>query len=336
MPHNHTDATAAALVVPGRYRYDWDLFTDWCTATDQPPLPATPDTLAGFLHEHPAAAATQRRRVSAINTVHRDHGHPPPGRSETVRRRLDTIRTARLDQLAAQLRMRAEVLPTAGWPAGLFGRRDALLLLLAAAGMTFTQITRLRRGDLATDGGALIATTSDGGQFQLTSPLGARLDSTPVGDIYRRWAEVLAFLDRHPNTRMLATYFTDPQQIPVPEPTERQATQPLLQPIDRWGHLPLPAHVITPQSVASLVRAHLDGRPPIRRPINLCEDSRHRTDADPQVAHSIELDPDYYERGIRARRHTHEMLADVTDILDDVEHRADRILNELLAVLDEL
>ncbi|WJJ14314.1 hypothetical protein P9990_26215 (plasmid) [Prescottella equi] len=334
MPYSDS-CMALPVLVAGRYRYDWDLFTDWCIATDRLPLPATPSTLAGFLHEHPATTATQRRRVSAVNAVHRDHGYPSPGRSEIVRRHLDTIRAARLDQLAAQLQVRAEALPTAGWPASLFGRRDALLLLLAAAGMTFTQISRLSRGDLTTDGGVLIATTSDGEQFQL-SPCAAGVDRTPAGDIYRRWAEVLAFLDRHPNTRMLGTYLSDPQGIFVPEPTARQAKQPLLQPIDRWGHLPLPAQTMTPQSVGSLVRAHLDGRPPIRRPISLSDDPGHLRGAERPIEDSIELDPDYYERGVRARRHTHQQLADVTEILDEVEDHADRILSELLAVLDNL
>lgn len=50
---------------PRRYRYDWALFADWCTAADLPFLPAAPSTLALFLAEHPAAAATQRARVTA-------------------------------------------------------------------------------------------------------------------------------------------------------------------------------------------------------------------------------------------------------------------------------
>ena len=38
--------------------------------------------------------------------------------------------------------------------------------------------------------------------------------------------------------------------------------------------------------------------------------------------------------GLAARRATHEALADVPDILDDVEEQADAILEKLLAVLD--
>jgi len=50
----------------------------------------------------------------------------------------------------------------------------------------------------------------------------------------------------------------------------------------------------------------------------------------------MQLDPGYYERGIQARRQAQEALSDVAGILDDVEDRADRILSELLAVLDGL
>lgn len=48
----------------------------------------------------------------------------------------------------------------------------------------------------------------------------------------------------------------------------------------------------------------------------------------------IVLDDRYYERGIAARRAAHAALADVPDLLDDVEEQADAILEQLLAVLD--
>lgn len=332
MRHNHTDKPLPVLA--GGYRHDWALFIDWCAAANEPSLPATPEVLAGFLHEHPAAAATQRRRVSAINTVHRNHGLLPPGRSDIVRRRLDTARAAQLDRHEATLRQWAVALPTTGWPAGLFGRRDALILVLAATGMSFTQLSRLCRGNLTTDtdDGALIARV-DGEQFRLAPREHEHAHATP-GAIFRRWAEVLAHLDRRPNTRMLATYLADPQQIsPIPL-SEDQSMQPLLPPIDRWGHLPLPLQAMTPQSIAFLVRAHFAGRPLAHRSLPLHSSATPNLDPVPREPVSVDLDPDYYERGIQARRRSHEALSDVADILDDVEDRADQILRELLAVLD--
>ncbi|MCD7052816.1 hypothetical protein LRS58_19045 [Rhodococcus sp. BH2-1] len=331
---HHNQADKPLPVVAGRYRHDWALFIDWCAAADRPSLPATPEVLASFLHEHPAAAATQRRRVSAINSVHRDHGLLPPGRSDIVRRRLDTARAARLDRLAAALRQRALKLPTTGWPAGLFGRRDALLLILAATGMSFTQISRLCRGNLTTDAddGALIARV-DGEQFRLAPLVDEHAHITPAA-IFRRWADVLAYLDRRPNTRMLATYLADPQEISTVPLSEAQSVQPLLPPIDRWGHLPLPLQAMATQSVASLTHAHLAGRPPVHRWLPLYSSAAPNLDSVPPEWDSAELDPDYYERGIQARRRSHEALSDIADILDDVEDRADQILRELLAVLD--
>ena len=54
------------------YAGDWALFTDWCHTTGGWVLPADPATLVAFLADCPAAPATLRRRVAAI-----DHRHTP-------------------------------------------------------------------------------------------------------------------------------------------------------------------------------------------------------------------------------------------------------------------
>lgn len=322
------------LRIPARYRHDWALFTDWCAAADHSPLPADADTLARFLREHPAVVATQRRRISAINTVHTRHGYPPPGRSETVRRRLDTARAERLDQLAALLHRRAAQLPTTGWPGGLFGRRDALLLTLAATGMPFAQLARLRRGDVTVDAGTLVATTDAGERFCLPPQSGSA--ESPAVAVYYRWAEILAFLDRYPNTDLLAQHLTDPVEIEQGALTDRQARQPLLTPIDRWGHLSLMPQPMTAQSIAALVRDHLAARVPVRAllPLRKQRDRDDHPHAGGETG--IELDPHYYERGVAARRRDHETLGGLDDVFDEIEDRADVLLEELLTVLDAL
>ncbi|EME56252.1 hypothetical protein G352_22226 [Rhodococcus ruber BKS 20-38] len=322
------------LRIPARYRHDWALFADWCTATDQPSIPTSPEALALFLREHPAAPATQRRRVSAINTVHTRHGYPPPGRSETVRRRLDTARAARLDRLAPLLLRRAAELPTTGWPGGLFGRRDALLLVLAATGMPFAQLARLHRGDIVVDAGALVVTTADGERFRLPLESGSG-ESAAVG-VYHRWAEVLAFLDAYPNTDLLAQHLTDPGQVDQVALTDRQARHPLLSPIDRWGHLPLAPQLMTDQSIATLVRDHLAGRVRARTPLPLRKQPDRDEDPTGQIEAEVELDPHYYERGVAARRSARDSLDGLTDVFDEIESRADALLEELLTVLDAL
>ena len=56
------------------------------------------------------------------------------------------------DVLDEQIRQ----LPVSGWPHGLFGRRDALILTLVAAGLTYTEIAALRRGDVRRQGHELV------------------------------------------------------------------------------------------------------------------------------------------------------------------------------------
>src|SRR5664279_6093783 len=61
------------------YASDWALFADHCAVTDRSALPASPDTVVEFLDCCPAAPATRRRRVAAIDHHHAGAGHPKPG-----------------------------------------------------------------------------------------------------------------------------------------------------------------------------------------------------------------------------------------------------------------
>ncbi len=317
------------LRIPSRYRHDWALFADWCTAADRRPIPAAPETLALFLGEHPAAPATQRRRLSAINAVHTGHGYPPPGRSETVRRHLDTTRASRLDRLGRVLLQRATELPTTGWPSGLFGRRDALLLVLAATGMSFTDLTRLRRRDLRLDDDTLQVTTRVGERFRLAPD--PETGDNPAAAIYRRWAQIQTFLDQYPGTHLLRHHLSDPTEVVADPLDAEQARQPLLCPIDRWGHLPH-TQPMTPQSVSVLVRAHLSGHAPIRRVLPVPP----QDDVDSWIEPDIDLDPAYYDRGIAARRRDHEALEDLADVFGEIEQRADALLEDLMGALEGL
>lgn len=317
------------LSPPRRYRFDWALFADWCTAAELPSLPATPSTLAQFLAEHPAAAATQRARVTAINWHHDHAGLPAPGRADTIRDLLDERRAARLRHAGELIRQQIPQLPTGGWPQGLFGRRDAALLVLAAAGMPLQQITGLQRRHLICDSDALVVDT---GRYRY------RLDPT-TGDpalapaaVYRRWAQVLAFTDRHPSTRTLATHLTRghlPDFTADPSPDGLVFTS-----IDRWGYLPLPPQPLTAGGVATIIRQHLTGtapshtlppRPP--RPARAAADPAPQSEPPP-------LSDEYYDRGTAARRDALTALADVGDVLDDVEARADALLEQTLAMIE--
>ncbi|MBM7244193.1 hypothetical protein HQO38_15020 [Rhodococcus fascians] len=128
------------------YRYQWALFTDWCAAADVEPVPATPITLVQFLDENPAGDAVQLRRVSAINRAHLDAGHPAPGRATSLRLALDSVRSDRIIRRAAHYHAIAAGLPHSGSTAALFGRRDAVLLFLAGAGLSYNAIAGHTRG----------------------------------------------------------------------------------------------------------------------------------------------------------------------------------------------
>src|SRR5664280_3046331 len=83
------DAPARARVLSPltlrTYAADWALFTDWCAASDTTALPADPRTVVAFLQGCPAAPATLRCRVAAIDHHHAGAGYPRSGESVAVR-----------------------------------------------------------------------------------------------------------------------------------------------------------------------------------------------------------------------------------------------------------
>lgn len=323
--------TTTSAVRPRRYRYDWALFADWCHAADLPSLPAAPETLALFLAEHPAAASTQRARVTAINWHHDHTGLPAPGRADTIRDLLDERRAHRLRHVGELIRQQIPHLPTGGWPQGLFGRRDAALLLIAAAGMPL-QITGLQRRHLICDDETLVVDT---GRYRYRlDPTTSDTELAPAA-VYRRWAQVLAFTDRHPSTRTLAAHLTRGHLPDLADDPSRDGRDGLVfTPIDRWGYLPLPPQPLTTGSIATIIRQHLTGT----APIHTIPPRRQRTKttaAEPiPPAKSPQLSGDYYDRGTTARRDALDALADVTDVLDDVEARAEALLEQTLAMIE--
>ncbi|BAH56185.1 hypothetical protein [Rhodococcus opacus] len=328
--------TAPTPRLSARDRHVWALFADWCAATDQPQTPATPQQLARFLCENPAALATQRRRVSVINTVHRRQGHPAPGTDEAIRRALNTTRAARLHRVSAVVAERIPNIPTAGWPAGFFGRRDRFILALAAAGVGFEQLARLRRRDLTATGdrGAPLQLCIDGDRIDLPeSP------EIPLAAIYRDWIEVLGFLDRNHATTTIAKHVKAGRDLTGFDAGYRADDRPLLTSINRWGHTPLDPAPPTARAITAIVHAHLAGTapahilpPPKPRPRPRQAESPDRYPIDDGRV----LDPHYYERGTAARRSAHHDLTNVTDLLDDIEDRADQLLAELDGILNDV
>ncbi|MDN5750265.1 MAG: hypothetical protein L0H64_17435 [Pseudonocardia sp.] len=315
--------------LPARYRHDWALFTDWCTAADTTALPAAPATLAAFIAEHPATPGTQRRRMSAINYAHTSAHLPAPGRSEPIRALLDARRAARAARLRETVDAVVAALPVSGWPHGLFGRRDGALLTLAAAGMTYAAIAGLRRRDLTmhADDGGLTVTTA-GPPLPLTGDGAAAV---------RRWAAVLEFVDSHPSTRTLAARL-ETAALPDAAAHLRYPGAPVFTRIDRWGYLPLAPQPITAASIGAIAGAHLTGIAPDHAlPPPLLAEDRPRPAADtapPAPPAPVRLGA-YFDRGIAARHRDHTRLAGLDALIDDIGTRADEILKRTLAILDE-
>ena len=127
------------------YAGDWALFTDWCTSTGNRELPADPNTVVRFLSDCPAASATLRRRVAAIDHQHTAAGHQRPGESAAVRAAIGRpvilagpAPPVMTDQVVEALRG----LPSHGWTRGMFGRRERCLLMLSSSPVCPTRIWR--------------------------------------------------------------------------------------------------------------------------------------------------------------------------------------------------
>ena len=243
--------------------HTWSLFLDWCDATGVPSLPADTETVAEFLGDHPAQRATQRRRVSTINAVHRAHSLAEPGRSAAVRQALGGRRERRRRAIAQALADRISLLPTSGWTQGLFGRRDALILTLVAAGLTYRDVSALRRGDIDQRGATLVVKGRD---LPPIDGLSTAPAYSPLA-VFHRWARVQTLMDRVASVRVLADYLRQaPEAAPASvEPLEvgpGPAKQPLIVTIDRWGATPLSPAPMTPQSIATISRDHLANRAP--------------------------------------------------------------------------
>ncbi len=230
------------------YAGDWALFTDWCHATGVCELPTDPTTVLAFLAECPAAPATLRRRVAAIDHRHTATGHPPPGRSAPVLaalgRPIGESRQVPVETVVA-IEAALRALPSHGWTQGIFGRRDRCLLVLSQlAGVPYRHIATLTAGDVTLEHGAA----------RIEIPVGvwtlqADPDSVLCGPCsVARWLRILNLVVIRPSNRDVA------QALKRAEPGingshlcrstrglhEATLPVPLLPPIDQWGYVPFP------------------------------------------------------------------------------------------------
>lgn len=312
-----------------RYHRGWALFARWCAAADRCALPATATTVAEYIDDNPAASSTQRARLTAINKAHTAAELPPPGRAVMLRQALND----RYAELCAGRSTLVERLlpriPVWGWTGGLVGRRNAALLVLAAAGLSYARIAALRQHELALSRDVAIIDP-------YLTEIAARRDPfrCPVA-VLERWAAVLRLVPT-PSGRGLLEYHLSSRNLPAQGLDPRHGHLPLFTSFDRRGWSPAAGsgwgdlQALSETSVAAIVASHLQGRFP-----------KYRSTAGPRPQNDPSLSPEHPEivladswaAGVAARHRDHQRLNDIGERFDEIDAESDRIARMLANAL---
>lgn len=336
-----TPAGGSAVELPRQHRVNWELFVDWCTAFGWRPLPASPVTVAGFLtRELPdASRSALRRRVTAINLMHTLNGYDRPG-SATAVRRLLTQRKSRAADAAERIR----ILPTTGWPAGLFGRRDALVLwLVCRVGIPSNHIGELRCADLSMPRTNIIRIDA-GHDIEIPVDPDDPFGLLPV---WKRWVRVRNILAQRPGPAPLVRPLTEANPVDrhskpslAPPPLPVRPSYALLPAFDQWGNLVSApgrdTEGVSGKAAATIVRDHLGGkgrRVPDRERWVQGVIARTEMPAVPEPAAGIDIHlPDHHADGLAAKRRAAAVFDGIEDNFADI----DRMTADLLARTEQI
>ncbi|WP_420878957.1 hypothetical protein [Rhodococcus sp. (in: high G+C Gram-positive bacteria)] len=337
------DAGTVAGELPARLQPRWRLFADWCAGVGEVALPVSRGTLARFLVANPAAVSTQRERLAAIRAAHAAAAASLPAHTRPT-----AVVAGRPVPRWLGSREAAVVatLPTAGCPAGIFGRRDAaLLVLVGAAGLTYGQIERLQRSQVRVVGRTMHV---QAGAVSVTVPAETDPRWCPVA-VFLRWARLRAYADRYPSTEMLRAVIArsepltaDSVESYAPLPPLRQ-DGPLVLPIDRWGGFgpsrwqfdDRVSWGLRAAAIGEIVSAHLAGTGP--RHTALAREQRSVVVEEPVDSPPEPMLGEWdVDAGLRARAEAQRVLSDVADTMRDVEAEADALAARLAALLDDV
>ncbi len=328
------------------YANIWGLFVDWCDVAGQEPLPADPTTVLDFLRECPAAAATQRRRVIAIDHHHTASGHTPPGADSRVRAALGRPPTEPAP-IASEVRSRVEAamrtLPSRGWTGGLFGQRDRCLLVLSQlARVPHRQLARLTAGDITIAGG--VATIAGAGR---TWTIEATADPVLCGPCaVVRWLDTHRIIVTKIATRAVADHMDSADSVTGNSPhvcrspvtsSGREAESPLLASPNQWGQTPFPLHPLSRLAVSRQARDLLDGIITVHRqlPVNPVGPAAAETvPANRPSVPAAVYGPEQHRAALDKRRADIAELADVATELDAVDQRAADLNRRITELLD--
>ena len=331
--------SALSVSSAGAYRRDWRLFDDWCTATGRQALPASADTVEAFLRAAGGAPSSVRRYRATIANAHHHAGHKPPENPASVPPH--PFPGVGTDAMLSRI-------PVWGWPAGLFGRRDAMLLVVRVqAGLTLNQTAGLTVEQIHLDDERTLHLT--GVQLPSTkNPL------TCPACVWLRWRTMLthfarftpaAVLARHLHRRDITIEHRCARKASDPR-GGRQPSGPVLVPINQWGATPIPLLPTSTRTVTTLTGAHTRGVPPRRAPRIPPPAEQPATPAAP-VPSVIKQQPidgrtpaQVHALGLAARQRDHHALKQVTanfDQLDAATAQLQARLEGLLgAVSDDL
>ncbi|TCJ90012.1 hypothetical protein [Nocardia alba] len=301
---------------------EWTQFACWAVANEHRVLPASAQVLLAYLAAYPGTLTTQRGRATAVAAAHRVarresgdpqpvpstrtvFGLPSPAEAESVRRVLRPQRAERLAGHRARVEAVLPHLPITGWPDALTARRDAIILHLAAAGLSWDAIAGLRQRDVILGDTVVIV-----GSQPLVELTASGLPITCPVAVTRRWATVLAHAPRATGHIELERLLTAPDDV----------TEPIHQLLAHWTDQPL----LTRFDGRGLADGVVDELDPLTS-AEVAEIVATRMAFDIPVTTS-DLDPDYYERGLAARARARE----ISDDLDELFARLDAIADPLL------
>jgi len=299
-------------IVASAYRAEWSLFIDWCQATDRSPLGTDAATVKVFLDDCPSAAATARRRISAINRAHGDAGYSGyhlrghPSAAVTAMSAGDTAARA------AVLRQAFGRIPAYGWPSSVAGRRDGCLLSLAATGMARPQLRSLAVGDITAEPGVVRVSPPGGAAPTIVHTGSDGSASCPACGI-TRWHRVLVLHALHglPGIR---SRLADPPERSVGHHCARplldgaRPRMSLLPRVSARGLIDSTGPAISARTISTVLSCRTGTPDPVV--VEHATNRPHRAPLDPDVAAT-------------RRAEAVAALADVTDVLDVVELEAE-------------
>jgi hypothetical protein len=243
---------------------------------------------------------------------------------------------------AAAVDAALRALPSHAWTHGMFGRRDRCLLVPSQlAGVPYQALATVTAGDVSVEAGQATIRTPAGEWTVRPGDDGLLCGMCAVV----RWLEILEVAATEIATGEVAGLLKT-----APEVTERSphvcrtpslelsvSTRgtPLLSPIDQWGALPFPPPPLTPHSLSRRARDLLAGDLGAHRALDVDpqEPPAHEPLAAPAAERAVYSRDDQHRAWQRRRAELADM-AGITDVLTDVEQRAEELNRRAAALLD--